>query len=177
LARNIEIKARIQSDEFGTIRERALGLAPGPPEVLYQTDTFFNIPKGRLKLRESGDGTAELIFYERPDQVDPKPSSYTRSPSLSPKSLYEALNGALGIRGVVKKRREVFLVGHTRIHLDEVEALGTFLELEVVLREDQSDPDGEVIAQQLLRELGVRVDCLIATAYIDLLDEIEKIAI
>jgi adenylate cyclase class IV len=173
LTRNIEIKARIESDRFETIRERALNLASEPPEVLYQTDSFFSVPKGRLKLREFRDGSAEVIFYERPDQVGPKPSLYTRSPSLSPKSLYEALNGALGIRGVVKKRREVFLVGQTRIHLDEVQALGTFLELEVVLREDQSDIDGKLVAERLLGELGVRADCLIATAYIDLLDEIE----
>jgi predicted adenylyl cyclase CyaB len=172
VARNIEVKARIPANQIEAIRERAAALALKPPEVLCQIDTFFNIPKGRLKLREFTDGPAELIFYERPDQAGPKPSSYIRLPIVSPKSLHEALSGVLGVRGVVEKRREVLRVGQTRIHLDEVQALGSFLELEVVLRESQPDAEGEVIAEQLLRELGLRTDCLVSAAYIDLLEEV-----
>jgi predicted adenylyl cyclase CyaB len=82
----------------------------------------------------------------------------------------EALTRALGVRGVVKKHRELFIVEQTRIHLDEVEGLGSYLELEVVMRDEQSDAEGEAIANQLLEELGVQQEWLISGAYIDLLE-------
>jgi predicted adenylyl cyclase CyaB len=169
MARNIEIKARLP-EGLDDARKRAAVLATDPPSVLLQTDTFFNIPDGRLKLREFADGSAELIYYERPDNEGPKASSYVRSPCLSPSTMCEALNAALGVRGVVKKRRELFIVEQTRIHLDEVEALGSYLELEVVMRDEQSDAEGEAIAQRLLEGLGVQHEWLISGAYIDLIE-------
>ena len=168
--RNIEVKAQITADELDAVRERALQLASEPPQSLQQRDTFFAVSRGRLKLREFGDGSGELIFYERPDQAGPKPSSYVLSPSAAPSSLLAALSGALGVRGVVVKRRQVVLAGQTRIHLDEVEDLGYFLELEVVLRSDQSDAEGEEIAEQLCSQLRLRRDAFVSEAYIDLLE-------
>ena len=82
-----------------------------------------------------------------------------------------ALTGANGIVGVVKKRRELFLLDQTRIHLDKVENLGTFLELEVVLEGDQTVEFGENIANQILSNLNVPRSCLISNAYIDLLQQ------
>ncbi|MDA0839919.1 MAG: class IV adenylate cyclase [Planctomycetota bacterium] len=169
MARNIEIKARLP-EGLNEVRSRSAALAAEPPTVLLQTDTFFNIPKGRLKLREFADGCAELIYYERPDSEGPKASSYVRSPCPSSSSMHEALTGALGVRGVVKKRRELFITEQTRIHLDEVEGLGTYLELEVVMRDDQTDAEGRAIANQLLKALGIQQDWLISGAYIDLLE-------
>ena len=129
MARNVEIKARIADP--ASLRARVTALATAPPAVLSQTDTFFVVPRGRLKLRELGDGAGQLIFYERPDRPGPKTSSYTRVACADPRALAAMLGAALGVRGVVHKRRELFLAGRTRIHLDDVRGLGHFLELEV----------------------------------------------
>jgi predicted adenylyl cyclase CyaB len=170
VASNIEIKARLSPEQTRLIRNAALTRSSLAPEVLCQTDTFYRVPSGRLKLREFEDGTAELIAYERPDRSGPKQSSYVRYLCADPKSLNEALARSLGIRGVVEKRREVIRVGQTRVHLDEVSGLGTFLELEVVLRESQSPEEGEVIAAELITVFGVVRESLIEGAYIDLLE-------
>ena len=78
---------------------------------------------------------------------------------------------AYGIRGVVRKTRYLYLVGQTRIHLDDVEGLGQFMELEVVLEDGQSDADGQVIAEGLMTALGVESGDLIDGAYMDLLEK------
>ena len=168
---NVEIKARIPRVEFAALREGTAALASSPADTLHQTDTFFTTEKGRLKLREFRDGTGELIYYERPNQPGPKHSSYTRSDCPEPASMREALARALGVRGVVEKRREVFMAGQTRIHLDEVRGLGSFLELEVVLTPGQSVHAGELIARDLMERLGVPAESLESAAYIDLLEE------
>src|SRR5687767_10886513 len=112
MARNIEIKVQVR--EFDEIRTRARSLASTPGEILQQTDTFFAVPSGRLKVREFSDGTGELISYHRPDQRDPKESVYTRCPCQNARVLSETLGNALPVRGTVLKRREVFLFGRTR---------------------------------------------------------------
>lgn len=170
MARNIEIKARIPTSRRDAIRSCAAALAAGPPVVVCQTDTYFNVQTGRLKLRMVPGEDAELIFYERADESGPKPSSYVRSPVGSPETLRDALAQALGIRGVVEKRREVFLVDQTRVHLDDVQSLGTFIELEVVLREGESEAEGRAIANRLLIELEIRPEWLVSGSYIDLIE-------
>ena len=129
MARNIEIKARISNPD--SIRAKARSLSSRPSEILEQTDTFFMVPRGRLKVRAFSDGSGELIVYERPDHRGPKESTYLRCACLNARLLVEALSRVLSIRGVVVKRREVFFIGRTRVHLDEVEDLGFFVELEV----------------------------------------------
>lgn len=170
MASNIEIKARLSPARAKRIREQALTRSSLPPEVLYQTDTFYRVPSGRLKLRELKDGTAELIAYERPNRAGPKQSLYVRSPCTDPKSLHEVLARSVGIRGVVEKHRQVIHVGQTRVHLDEVAGLGSFLELEVVLRENQSPEEGEAIAAELMTVFGIASESLIEGAYIDLVE-------
>jgi predicted adenylyl cyclase CyaB len=81
------------------------------------------------------------------------------------------LSAAFDIRGVVRKRRTVYRIGQTRVHLDQVEGLGEFVELEVVLRREQSSSDGATIAHELMEKLGISPDQLIDRAYIDLLQE------
>ena len=168
VARNVEIKARV-ADPLA-LRKRIAALPTEGAHVLEQIDTFFNTPHGRLKLREFGNGCAELIYYERPDQTQAKLCTYERVSCSSPAALRHALSAALGARGVVRKRREVFVVGATRIHLDDVEGLGTFLELEVVLTEGQSIASGTAIATELLRALGIGQSSLVSGAYIDLME-------
>jgi len=171
VARNVEIKARVA--DLARLRERVGALATAPPRVLHQTDTFFRVPRGRLKLREFGDGTGELIFYERPDRPGPKLSSYCIAPCSDPVALAALLRRALGVRGVVAKRRELFLVGRTRVHLDEVRGLGCYLELEVVLAEGEAEAAGEAEARALLGRLGLSPAELVGSAYVDLLERSE----
>ncbi len=167
MGRNVEIKARLrQPDE---VRRRAAALADGPPELLEQADAFFACPEGRLKLRRFGDGSAELIFYRRDDVAGPRESEFLKAPIPDPDALEAALGTALGVLGHVRKLRTLYLVGQTRIHLDRVERLGWFLELEVVLGDDQSIADGEVITRDLMAQLGVSSDDLIDVSYLDLL--------
>ncbi len=163
---NIEIKARAR--DFAGQERLAESLAGGPPEILEQEDTFFRTRRGRLKLRLLGPGRGELIFYERADDTGPRRSQYRVIPTRDPAGLQAALAGALGVVGVVRKRRKVFLCGQTRIHLDEVEGLGRFLELEVVLRPGQTDTEGQAVTASIMEQLEVRREDLVAGAYLDL---------
>ena len=167
MARNVEIKARVA--DMAALRAKVEALADSGPEQINQDDTFFACNHGRLKLRVFADGSGELIAYERPDSSGPKTSSYTITPVPDPDSLRETLARALGLAGRVIKQRTLFIAGATRIHLDHVEGLGDHLELEVVLRDEQSAEDGQHVAHDLLDRLGIAPDQLIAGAYIDLL--------
>jgi predicted adenylyl cyclase CyaB len=167
VARNIEIKARVASIE--AVMPRARALAARDAERIEQDDTFFRVSHGRLKLRRFADGGAELIHYERADTTEAKLSDYRRVPMPDAAALREALDRALGTIGRVRKQRWLLLAGQTRIHLDRVEGLGDFVELEVVLNDEQSAADGMRIAEQLMHELGVARAERIAGAYLDLL--------
>ena len=167
MARNIEIKARVS--DLPALRRRVESMADRGPTLIEQEDTFFHCPSGRLKLRCFSDGEGELIFYQRPDADGPRESQYFISATPDSKSLTTVLTHAYGVRGVVCKRRMLFWIGQTRIHLDEVEDLGTFLELEVVLEEHQSTTDGIEIARKLMNDLDVTESALVPQAYIDLL--------
>ena len=170
MARNIEIKARLTHIE--AIEQAVAALADSGPTLIAQDDSFFHCARGRLKLRVFGDGSGELIAYERSDTAGPKLCRYARAPVADPGALREALTLACGQRGRVVKQRRLYLVGATRVHLDVVQGLGHFLELEVVLRDDESIEQGEATAQRLLTALGIAPAQLLARAYIDLLGDI-----
>ena len=167
MPRNIEIKARIASVE--SLLPRAQAVAGGTPQPIAQDDTFFRVPHGRLKLREFADGSAELIHYHRADRTEAKASDYVRAPVPDPAALREALARGCGLLGRVRKQRLLLLAGATRIHLDRVEGLGDFMELEVVLAESQGDAEGQRIADALMAELGLADAERVAVAYMDLL--------
>ncbi|MCK9996889.1 MAG: class IV adenylate cyclase [Candidatus Krumholzibacteria bacterium] len=165
---NIEIKARVSDPE--TLLAKARALTGSEPEIILQTDTFFQAETGRLKVREFADGSGELISYHRPDFEGPKTSSYAISRTADANALRNVLAAALPARGVVRKKRLLLLAGRTRIHLDEVEGLGFFMELEVVLADEEDQDDGEMEAAKLMERLGVTSDNLVSGAYIDLLE-------
>jgi adenylate cyclase class IV len=167
MPRNIEIKARIPSVE--ALLPRAQAVAGGTPQLIEQDDSFFRVAHGRLKLRQFADGSAELIHYQRPDTGDAKASDYVRVPVIDAAALREALARGCGLLGRVRKRRWLLLRGATRIHLDRVEGLGDFMELEVVLRDDQADAAGVAQAERLMHELGLAQAARVAGAYLDLL--------
>lgn len=168
MARNIEIKARITS--IATLEPQVATLAQHGPELIEQDDSFFHCAHGRLKLRAFADGRGELIAYDRPDAIGPKTSNYLITPTDDPNALRHTLMRALGDAGRVKKQRWLYLIGRTRVHLDRVEGLGEFLELEVVLRDDEPAEAGVEEAHALLDRLGVAPGQLMAGAYVDLLN-------
>jgi predicted adenylyl cyclase CyaB len=167
MARNIEIKARIESVE--ALVPKAAALANEGPIEIVQDDTFFRCDTGRLKLRAFSRNSGELIFYRRANQLGPKESFYVRSPTSAPETLRESLSLAYGQVGRVRKHRTLFFVGRARIHLDRVERLGHFLELEVVLADGEPSEGGVREARELMDKLGVQPAQLIEGAYVDLL--------
>jgi len=169
---NIEIKARVR--DFVNITSRAEKLSDTPVEIIPQEDTFFNVPQGRLKLRVLAPDRGQLIFYTRPDQEGPKRSDYHIAYTSDPDNLKRVLELAYGLRGVVKKTRYLYLVGQTRVHLDDVQGLGYFMELEVVMREGQEDAEGQAIAEDLITSLGVEKSDLIEGAYMDLIEKLAR---
>ncbi len=172
---NIEIKARVS--HRSALEARICRLADRPSEEIGQEDVFFHSSHGRLKLRKFSRVSGELIQYQREDDSGPTRSRYTRVETADPAGLERALTAALGVRGVVRKTRTLYLVGQTRIHLDEVEHLGSFLELEVVLTPDESTEHGERVARDLLKKLEIREQDLISSAYLDLLEELRVVVV
>lgn len=165
---NIEIKARARN--FPDLARRGEELSDSPAQLIPQEDTFFNTARGRLKLRQLSPDRGQLVYYERKDASGPKRSDYLLAETTNPSALKAALTAALGVRGVIRKKRTLYLAGQTRIHLDEVEGLGNFMELEVVLRPEQSDAEGQAIVSDLMKRLGVQEQDLIEGAYMDILE-------
>ena len=171
ILKNIEIKARI--NDYEKVKGLIEGLCPLQIQTEQQEDTFFNSPKGRLKLRVS-DGKSEIIYYDRPNSFQPKQSDIAISFIDNPDTIKSVLEKSNGIRGIVKKKRILYKYAQTRIHLDDVEGLGKFIELEVVLREDQTAEDGELIANEMMDKFGIQKTDLIDVAYIDLIETIPQ---
>jgi len=165
--KNIEIKARSPGAE--RLRALLTPLGARPCGFLPQVDTYFRVPRGRLKLRVMPD-RAELIHYQRADGTGPRESDYQIHPVGEPGSLRRLLASSLGIRSEVRKVRELWLLENVRIHLDEVEELGSFLELEAVLDGTTSEAVSRERVDLLLRSLGVREEDLISRSYVDLLE-------
>jgi adenylate cyclase class IV len=174
MARNIEIKARLPQEGIAAVLPRALAL-PGArgPTLIDQDDSFFRAHDGRLKLRRFADGSAELIHYRRGDSLQARASDYVRVElpnAQSADALHLALERGLGLVGRVVKRRELVLVGATRIHFDRVQGLaGEYLELEVVMHDGQSEAEGQAEAERLMCALGLESAPRIGGAYLDLL--------
>lgn len=165
---NIEIKAPLE--DRAAAEAVAIRRSDAGPEIIHQEDTFFHSDGARLKLRILGADRGELIRYERLDLAEARCSRYEIAHTSDPHVLKEILTKTLGVRGVVKKTRTLYLIGQTRVHIDEVEGLGIFLELEVVLRHGQSEAEGKATAENLMAEFGIEKQNLIPEAYVDLLN-------
>ncbi|XP_015428572.1 PREDICTED: uncharacterized protein LOC107185414 [Dufourea novaeangliae] len=169
--RNIEIKARINDPEL--IISITKQLTDSACIVIKQHDTFFKVDEGRLKLREFEDGTGELLYYRRVNILGPKLCNYEKT-VLDPEAcigIRKILTASNGCIGIVKKTRKLYMVGQTRVHIDEVDGLGNFMELEVVLSDEEDVETGEKIAQDLMTKLNIKNEDLIPDAYIDLLSK------
>lgn len=166
---NIEIKAIARN----IVRQRALAeeLSDIPAQVITQADIFFETKNDRLKLRIFDDAHGELIAYRRDHSEKPRASDYLITMTNEPRMLQRILSSTLAVVGEVRKTRTLFLVGRTRIHIDEVEELGAFIELEVVLRENETHDMGISTAYDLMQQLEIGKSDLLAKAYIDLILE------
>lgn len=163
---NIEIKARYpdRARAHACLRR----LKAEQHRVEWQRDTYFVVPRGRLKLRERDGGPDQLIYYERPNRFGPKRSDYDLLPVEDGEAWLALLSRFMDVWGVVEKSREVWLWENVRIHLDDVRGLGAFLEFEAVI-------DDHDIAQEydkvyyLMTRFGLGPDDLVEGSYSDLL--------
>jgi adenylate cyclase, class 2 len=126
---NVEFKAELQDLPLARSICRALGAMS--ISTMQQTDTYFKLPAGRLKKREVPGEPTEYIFYERPDKTQPKVSTFTIYTENEAITRFGATS--LPVWLVVKKTRELWMLGNVRIHLDTVEGLGAFLEFEALV--------------------------------------------
>jgi predicted adenylyl cyclase CyaB len=174
MAQNLEIKARYDDlSRAAQIAEQAHGTFAG---VLHQVDTYFHAPSGRLKVRQNravlpnGEETngGELIAYQRPNECGTRMSTYTVTPIADPIDCIAGLSAVLGVRVVVRKRRELWLLGATRIHLDDVDDLGRFIELETVIT-TQGELDAREEHERLIRLLEIPQGAAMAGSYSELL--------
>ena len=164
---NIEIKAR--SADASRVRELLKEKGAAFKGVYHQVDTYFNVRSGRLKLREGGIENY-LIHYVREDAEGPKRSEVSLFRTTPGSPLKDLLSAALGVLVVVNKQREIYFMDNVKFHIDVVEGLGSFVEIEAI------DEDGtigteklDVQCRQYLALLGIRDADLIAVSYSDLL--------
>ena len=167
---NVEIKARCHYPE--KIRQYLIEHKAEFKGVDEQTDTYFDVPNGRLKLRE-GNIENNLIFYERDNQQGPKKSHFHLVKIENAQGLKEVLAKSIGIRAIVKKKREIYYIGNVKFHIDEVPGLGSFAEIEAgnVFAELSQD----TLQQQCdfyMRELEIKEEDLIENSYSDMLSEV-----
>lgn len=164
---NVEIKAKCNNQN--AIREYLRFNDAQFKGTDHQVDTYFKVPNGRLKLRE-GKIENYLIHYERSNNEGPKQTKVTLYKSNPGSTLKEALSKALGVLVVVDKIRDIYFIENVKFHVDEVEGLGTFMEIEA------RDIDGrigvDVLTKQCnkyLKVMGIRNNDLVTLSYSDLL--------
>lgn len=168
---NLELKARIKS------RVRVLRIAKrvcSEGGVFSQTDTYFQINRGRLKLRELSNARAELIYYERTEAKGERWSKYYITPANNPSTLKNLLISALGMRIVVRKSRRLFFYKGARIHIDSVFRLGHFIEIEVMVKKNRDE--ARSLFAEIIRLFNFEKDAIIACSYADLLERKFKLA-
>ena len=164
---NVEIKAICNDPLF--IRKYLVDNKADFKGTDEQTDTYFNVPNGRLKLRE-GNIENNLIFYERTNQAGPKQSHFNLVKVEDAKGLKEVLIKSIGIKVVVEKKREIFYIDNVKFHIDEVPGLGSFVEIEA--GNIFVDLSKEQLKQQCdfyLKEFSIKPEDLIDVSYSDML--------
>jgi predicted adenylyl cyclase CyaB len=176
--RNLELKVRLDPTRERAVRAamRALGV---PIERQRQVDRYFAVPAGRLKLRtvayDTEPSRAELIAYRRPDEAGSRWSAYRITPLDPPAAddLAATLGHVLPALVEVRKLREIAIWSATRIHLDAVEGLGWFAELETVL-DGQGDDGAAAEHREVIDRLGLAALPVEAGSYSDLLARQER---
>jgi adenylate cyclase class IV len=161
--RNIELKASDPDPSASLEVCRALGAEDHG--TIAQRDTYFEVARGGLKLREEQPGRPHLIQFERASEPQQRESRYRIIDVSDGQVLRAALAATIGVRGVVVKRRRLLLWQSVRIHLDEVERLGTFIELEAVAPADSDLAYEYQLVAELRDSLGITDQRLVALGY------------
>ena len=170
--RNLERKFRCP--DLAAVRAALPALATRYEGIQLQTDTYFHARAGRLKLREIDGAAAVLIWYNRSDAATAKLCNYLLIPVADAVLLRTGLIAALGVRGVVRKRREIYHWRNVRIHLDDVEGLGTFVEFEAVLSAEDDEAVAHEDLEMLQHTLKLGDAEELAVSNVDLLPVAEK---
>jgi predicted adenylyl cyclase CyaB len=135
----------------------------------HQVDIYFNVPNGRLKLRK-GNIENSLISYQREDIAGSKQSNVHLFHIEPGTSLEEILTTTLGVKVVVDKQRDIYFIENVKFHVDEVQGLGSFVEVEAIdLKGDIGREKLQQQCNQYKKMLGVKDEDLIAQSYSDLL--------
>ena len=164
---NIEIKAKCNNPGF--IREYLKNNHAEFKGTDHQTDTYFNVSHGRLKLRE-GNIENNLIYYERNDETGAKESNFQLVNINDPDGLKEVLAKSSGIKVIVKKKRDIYFIKNVKIHIDDVSGLGSFVEIEASnLYADVSKEKLQEQCNFYLKEFKINNEDLIAVSYSDML--------
>ena len=165
---NVEIKAKCNN--AGKVRDYLLNNHAEFKGTDLQTDTYFNVKNGRLKLRE-GNIENNLIYYERKNQAGPKQSDFNLLPVENPVALKNVLSAALGIKVIVKKKREIYYIDNVKFHIDQIEGLGDFVEIEAGNK--SKDVPIEELRKQCdfyMHAFDIRDEDLIDVSYSDMLE-------
>ncbi len=169
---NVEIKARCSDADY--IRQWLIDYHANFIGKDFQTDTYFNVMHGRLKLRE-GNIENNLIFYNRENKAGPKSSQFHLVKISNPKELKTVLEKSCGVKMVVKKQREIYYIENVKFHIDEVPELGSFVEIEAGnILADKTETELLEQCNFYLKEFGIKEEDLIAVSYSDLLLQLEK---
>lgn len=163
--KNLELKAPLADAAAAEALCRSLGAVDGG--LLRQLDTYFGAPRGRLKLRELNGIEAQLIGYVRHEAAAQRYSHFRVVSVADPAGMKALLTETMGLRGTVAKRRRLYLWNDCRIHLDQVEGLGSFVEFEVLSQGDEAS-DRERMAA-LMGHFGLADHDAIRASYSDLL--------
>ncbi len=159
----IEFKAKCS--DLDNIREKLQDLKAKKAGKVRQIDYYFYTRKGRLKLRVVG-GRGTLVYYERPDTAEVKESRVILVPIDKPYELLQALEAAVGVRTVVDKTREIWLLHGARVYLDSVDKLGTFVEVEL---DTEKVGEGRKKVYEIMGKLGIRRSELLNKSYGDMI--------
>lgn len=165
----VELKARV--DDLTAFRNKLIRYGAKQKGVFHQIDTYYEVPKGRLKLREvEGKADAELIYYERENVTVPKRSSIFILTIPKPQTFKQILERIMKITTIVDKVREIYLYESIQVHLDRVKSLGSFIEFELVSSQDADQQKKDQLRLEKLREkLDISPERLERLSYSDLI--------
>jgi predicted adenylyl cyclase CyaB len=165
---NVELKAKAR--KLKALRTRLTRMGAQRIGLFHQIDTYFVVPRGRLKIREICHGKSQLVYYLRENRRRPKTSDVHIASLCDTKTMKTVLSDALGVQSVVRKRREIFMIEGVQVHLDRVDRLGSFIEFEKVVKRRASNiARAKEHLERLMSNLGVTEQDLQRFSYGELL--------
>lgn len=169
--KNLEIKIKIALEKFQRLKDQ---LRDSYVQTLRQTDTYYHSDVGRLKLREETGQEPYLISYVRPNVASEKISDYHFYPVPDPEQFKKVTSGALREEVKVQKVRDLYRIDNARIHLDQVTELGNFLEIEILIRNDQDQAESGDFMTRLLDDMGLDRNATVDCGYRELMLKTRK---